>query len=146
MSHLKTIELICQQLELSADAGDWVMGMWQAIQFFDDIEDGEFEKARELNLQVLNFLLVDSPTNHFYFQNSLAISSCVAIQLAKWLAANDAENENARDEKSFMWRAGFYDLLLLVVMIDRGRTFANENARAILALYGEALPDYLEGR
>lgn len=143
MSHLKTIELICQQLALSAEASHWVVGMWQVIQFFDDIEDGEFEKAQEFNLQVLNFLLVDSPINNFYASNVFVISSAVAIQLAKWIAANSAEKANARDAKSYMWRAGFYDLLLMVVMLDRGRAFANENARAILSLYGETLPDYL---
>lgn len=138
-----TFRQICASLELSKSATDLVLGLWASCQFFDDVLDLDSEKAGSALDGVMRFLLIESHLSAFYQQNAIAISSCIAVQLAKWKAANYAEENGFADVKSYMWRAGFYDLLLLIVMLDKGIDYANASARDILQCYGEQFQEYL---
>jgi hypothetical protein len=42
-----------------------------------------------------------------------------------------------------MWRAGYYDLVLLVIQICHGYEKALLAAPSVMSLYGETLADYL---
>jgi hypothetical protein len=64
--------------------------------------------------------------------------------ILKWKASDDAERSGQADEKSFVWRATYYDLVLLVVLVCQGRESAMEKAGAVMALYGESFAKYRE--
>ena len=64
----------------------------------------------------------------------------MAVQLLKWQASDKAERDGRADAKSFMWRAGYYDLVLFVNLLCNGPSAPI----APLSLYGETLADYLK--
>lgn len=121
----------------------WLIGMWDAIQFLDDVADGE-TIARSAQDQAFNQLLVAMPSNPFFAANAGTLLPVVAVQLLKWQASDMVERAGKADAKSYMWRAGYYDLVLLVIQICHGYDKALVAAPTVMSLYGETLADYLE--
>lgn len=121
----------------------WLIGMWDAIQFLDDVADGEVI-SRSAQDQAFNQLLVAMPSNPFFAANAGALLPVVAVQLLKWQASDMVERAGNADAKSYMWRAGYYDLVLLTIQICHGYEKALVAAPAVMSLYGETLADYLK--
>jgi len=124
-------------LELPSQAVAWLLGMWDAIQFLDDVADGDEVSRAQLD-RALNQLLV----NPFFVAHASALLPVVAVQLLKWQASDRAEREGLADARSYMWRAGYYDLILLAVQICHGYETAVEMAPVVMELYGEKMEDY----
>jgi hypothetical protein len=129
------------QLDLPEPAVDWLLDLWQVIQAFDDIHDGD---PVEDVMPALWASLVSMPGNPFYQANAAALQSAVATAILKWHAANAAEYAGKVDEKSFVWRAGFYDIVLLVTLLCHGQSFALDLASTVMSMYGELFSDYRE--
>jgi hypothetical protein len=68
----------------------------------------------------------------------------LALLVMKWKASDDAERAGQADARSFIWRAGYYDLVLLVVLLTKGHATAMKDAVKIMHLYGEPLDVYLK--
>ena len=132
---------ILKQLNLPADAERWLGDVWNLIQLFDDIEDGD-EIAGADGVDVLWSVLVGMPMNPFFLAHQMTLTPIMMTQLLKWQAANEAEAEGEADERSYMWRAGYYDLVLAVHYICFGRGLTEPSGCAILSLYGESYSDY----
>lgn len=128
-------------LDLPSQAVAWLLGMWDAIQFLDDVADGDEVSRAQLD-RALNQLLVAMPSNPFFVAHASALLPVVAVQLLKWQASDKAEREGFADTRSYMWRAGYYDIILLAVQICHGYETAVEMAPAVMELYGEKLEDY----
>ncbi len=143
----KQEQIIRQSLEnglsLPCDAVNYLCDVWHAIQFFDDIQDGDAVETSDIS-RALWSLMVGIPQNPFYVKNSYRLSSNSAVQILKWNAANDAEAAGDHDERSFMWRAGFYDLVLDVVLICHGHEKIKGVEKTILGLYGDSYTEYSE--
>lgn len=119
------------------------MDVWRMIQAWDDVADGdEIERDRLGN--AIWASLVTMPANPFYIANFQALQAGLALQILKWQAAEDAERTGQADPRSFIWRAGFYDLVLLVVLLTKGHATAMKDAVKVMHLYGETLPEYLK--
>jgi len=127
---------------LPRDAASWLVMLYDAIQVFDDAWDGDDVAKPALSACIWN-TLVAMPQNKFFAANSDALLPAVGTMVMKWHAANAAEVSKTHDAKSFVWRAGYYDIVLLVVILCRGPEFAQENAKTILSLYGETLTGYM---
>ena len=122
-----------ESLGLPDDARAWVMDLWRVIQCLDDAQDGhKNEGAADAAFAVF----VRMPMNAFWQANAAALMSALVLSIIKWRAANEAEASGQADERSFMWRAGFYDVLALVTHICGGP------AVEALRLYGETFADY----
>ena len=132
------INEIINGLNLPPDAEQWLSDMWNVIQLFDDIEDGDPIEHKNGN-DVLWSVLVGMPLNPFFRANQDVLTPLVIVQIHKWQAANKAEAEGKADEKSYMWRAGYWDLVLLVCHLCHGRDI---DAQGALLLYGEPYADY----
>ena len=132
----KTFE---EALGLPSDAADYLCDIWGVIQFFDDVKDGDNPDTLEKSLWAV---LVKIPQNPFYVRNSYQLSSCSGLQILKWNAANTVEADGMHSEKSFSWRAGYYDLVLLVVQICHGAESVFGKEAEILSLYGESFENY----
>lgn len=131
------IEKAIQSLNLSQPAYNFVMDVWSLAQVFDDVTDGDEVKKDDLKRSIYA-AFVTLPTNSFYMQHSRELSSALFVAIEKWMLANKVEDEGKHDARSYMWRAGFYDVVALVCILD------NSDPHAALCLYGEKYEDYMK--
>lgn len=128
---------------ITGHAHDWVMGLWNAIQVFDDMADGDFPDRENL-LAMIADTLCNMPANPFFRAHMDTLCPLIAVAILKWKAADDAEREGKPNETSFVWRAGFYDIILAVVQLVHGEEVAKDAAQHVMRLYGENYADYHE--
>lgn len=128
---------------LPAPAVDWLMALFDVIQVFDDVADGDAVDRPDLNKAILDSL-VRMPANQFYLTYPAALSSALQTMILKWQASDRLEREGNAGPKAYMWRAGFYDVVLLVVSLCHGPEATQEAAHLVLELYGESLEDYMK--
>lgn len=117
----------------------WLLDVWGVIQVFDDVADAE-EVARHDLDSAIWASLVGMPSNPFFIQHASALLPVLGLQIQKWQASDYAERNGLADERSYMWRAGFYDLVLMCATLCGGCAAAK--AYGVLALYGEAYAAY----
>ena len=128
---------------LPAPAVEWLLMLWCAIQVFDDVADGDPVEREDLNATIWN-TLVGMSQNTFWQANSLTIAPVVASMILKWQASDQAERAGKADARSFVWRAGYYDVVLMVVAVCHGTQRATQAAQQVMELYGETLEDYMK--
>lgn len=122
---------------------DWLIMIFDIIQVFDDVADGDSVKRDDLNATIWNSL-VGMHQNEFFMSNSNHLVPLLAVSILKWQGSDTSERLGRADAKSFMWRAGYYDLVLMAVSIVHGAECATKNSHLVMDLYGENLTDYLE--
>lgn len=130
-----------QVLELPADAAVWLLDVWHMIQVFDDVADGDPVSRPALD-QAIWKCFVGMPSNPFYVAHADQLHPALATAILKWQAADAAETRGEADERSFVWRAAYYDIVLLVVLLIHGYPRAMELAAHVMALYGEDFAEY----
>ncbi len=130
-----------ETLKLPDDAVMFLMDLWNAIQVFDDVADGDEVKRADLNKAVWASL-AGIQLNAFYAANMPMLMPVVSLQIVKWLASDEFERMGAADERSFVWRAGFYDVVCMVCILIHGPD--HQVALTALQLYGEDLEEYLK--
>ena len=127
--------------DLPPDAVRWLLDLWHVIQVWDDVADDDVVARADLDRAIFASL-VTLPANPFYLTHAQALAPMLAGLVLKWKAADDAEILGMADERSFMWRAGYYDVILTIVMLVHGGTKAMSVARHIMQLYGEPFAEY----
>ena len=127
--------------DLPADAVQWLLDLWHVIQVWDDVADDDPILRADLDRAIFGSL-VSLPANPFYLTHAQALAPMLAGLVLKWKAADDVEVAGQADERSFMWRAGYYDVILTVVMLTHGGVQAMRVARHIMHLYGEPFASY----
>lgn len=130
-------------LALPAPAIDWLLMLFEAIQVFDDVADGDPVEREDLNAVIWN-TLVGMNQNAFWIANSQSLAPVVATMILKWQASDQAERDGKADAKSFVWRAGYYDVVLMTVALCHGTQQATEKAQQVMELYGETFEDYMK--
>jgi len=128
---------------LPQSASDWLIMLYEATQLFDDVADGDPIKREDLNA-VLWATLVAMPVNDFYRAHQIELGALVANFILKWQASDVAERNKTHDEVSFVWRAGFYDVVLGAVRLCHGPALAHNLAVKVMKLYGEKYADYVK--
>jgi hypothetical protein len=128
---------------LPTPAVEWLLMVFDAIQVFDDVADGDAVERKDLNATIWN-TLVGMHQNQFFIANSHHLVPLLATMILKWQASDTAERQGKADAKSFGWRAGYYDLILMTVSLIHGAGFATQNAHLVMALYGENFEDYMK--
>jgi hypothetical protein len=130
-------------LALPAPATEWLLMLWGAIQVFDDVADGDPVEREDLNAAIWN-TLVGMNQNSFWAANSITLAPVVATMILKWQGSDQAERTGKADARSYVWRAGYYDVVMMVVALCHGTKYATDNAHLVMALYGETLEDYMK--
>jgi hypothetical protein len=130
-------------LLLPAPVVEWLVMVYDAIQVFDDVADGDTVERKDLNATIWN-TLVGMHQNQFFITNSHHLVPLLATAIMKWQASDQAERAGEADAKSFVWRAGYYDLILMAVSLTHGPGFATKNAHLVMDLYGEKFEDYMK--
>jgi len=128
---------------LPAPAVEWLLMLWNAIQVFDDVADGDPVEREDLNATIWN-TLVGMSQNTFWQANSQTLAPVVASMILKWQASDQAERAGKADARSFVWRAGYYDVVLMAVALCHGTQRATQSAQQVMELYGETLEDYMK--
>lgn len=131
-----------ETLALPDDAREWLMALWNVVQVFDDMADGDFPERDRLDAAIYD-AIVGLPNNGFFQRHSVILLPLLAVAILKWKASDAAERAGSPSPVSFVWRAGFYDIVLAAVQIAHGVDNAMQMAGSVMALYGEKLPDYL---
>jgi hypothetical protein len=134
---------LSQGLYLPPDAVRWLLDLFHAFQVFDDFADGDPVERNDLNAVIWN-TLVGMHQNPFYAAHSYCLSSVIGVNILKWQASDTLERAGKADAKSYMWRAGYYDVVLTVVQLCHGEVFAAQNAHVVSALYGETYDEYMK--
>lgn len=130
-----------EAFQIKGDAHDWLMGLWNAIQVFDDMADGDFPDRDELMTAISDTLCI-MPANPFFRANADTLLPLVAVAILKWRASDDAERNGKPSAMAYAWRAGFYDIVLAVVQIVHGHDVAMGAAVDVMHLYGEKFAEY----
>jgi hypothetical protein len=132
------------ELCLSDPASEFLIILWNSLQFFDDVLDEDKELDRKEPKLVLIDLLLRLPLNPFYQKHLLSVTPLIANIGLQWNAAELAEVSGRADAKSFVWRSSYYQLVLHVFMLEKGIEEAMRYSESILRIYGEELDDYLQ--
>lgn len=132
-----------ETLSLSEEASDWLIALWEVIQLFDDVADKDPIDRDELDMVIWN-TLVGMPANVFYQRNIHVLTPLLSIMVLKWKASDTVERNGEACATSFVWRAGYYDLVLATVQLEHGAQAAMDIGHAVLKLYGESLEDYMK--
>jgi hypothetical protein len=130
-----------EHFQLPASAVEWLLMMFQVTQVFDDVADSDVVYRNDLDKCIWN-TLVAMPLNHFFSVNAATLLPIVAVNILKWQASDRAEKAGEADARSFVWRAGFYDLCMIAVQLCHGTEKALELSADVIKLYGESFDDY----
>lgn len=128
-------------LKLPNDASAWLFTVWKMIQTFDDFADGDTVSRKRLDDVILDSL-VRMPGNSFFQRNSSWLLPALMQMVIKWQASDLAERNGKADARSYVWRAGFYDVVCLVATLVHGPS--SELALTALSMYGETFEQYME--
>lgn len=132
-----------ETLCLSDDATEWLIGLWEVIQLFDDIADGDPLDRDDVDAAIWN-ALVGLPANAFYQRNAHVLIPLMSVAVLKWKASDQVERNGEACATSFVWRAGYYDIVLATAQIEHGVEAAMDIGPVILKLYGESLEEYMK--
>lgn len=142
MTERESLELNFREiLELPEPAIDWLLMLWNFIQVLDDVADKDPVSRSNLDAAIWDSL-VGIPANPFYAQFSGWLVPACAQMVMKWQASDIAERAGVADERSYMWRAGYYDIVCLVVALVHGPDV--QKSYAALSLYGEGCAEYMK--
>lgn len=132
-----------ETFSLSDEASDWLISLWEVIQLFDDIVDGDAVDRDDVDTVIWNSL-VGMPANAFYQRNAHVLIPLMSVAVLKWKASDDVERSGGACATSFVWRAGYYDIVLAAVQIEHGVQSAMDIGPVVLNLYGESLEEYMK--
>lgn len=124
------------------DAVEFLNIVWRSIQFIDDVQDGD--KPKTSTTDFMHDMFFTLHTNLFYINHFQSLNSAIFVMIAKWHAANVFEERGEPTHLSFVWRAGFYDLALLVFYLCKGYKNGVIAAPTILSYYGEDYNAYIQ--
>lgn len=139
----QTIRLHMQALGLPPDAVEWLVMLWGCIQVFDDVADDDPVKRCDLDTVIMNTLVL-MPGNPFFRANSSHLIPVVMTAILKWKASDTVEKAGKADARSYMWRASYYDVVLMVVALCHGPQAAMDASDSVMLLYGETFAGYLK--
>lgn len=126
---------------LPPQAQAWLLDLWNLIQVLDDATDGD--KADPLAVRRATWAIFQNmPLNDFYRQYVAILQPVLVLQLLKWEGANVVEARGEANEKSYVWRAGFYEVVLMCCHLCG----LNDMAHACMEMYGETFDEYKEGQ
>lgn len=144
MKDAKTIDTLCGHLlaiGIPLNATQWLLDLYHVIQVFDDMADGD-PSDRESVDKAVWLSLYAMPTNPFFILNAHELLPAVSELILKWKASDQMERDGKADARSFMLRAGYYDVVLKVGQLANGIDWAMKNASLVYSLYGENFEEY----
>lgn len=116
----------------------WLLELWNVIQVLDDAHDGDKASADDVT-RATWAVFQTMPMNEFFREYAMVLQPILWMQLLKWEAANILEARGEADERTYMHRAGYYDVVMMCCHLcgikDAGPT--------CVKLYGETFAEYI---
>ena len=136
VSHLRN-------LELTEPAIAYLLTVWDLFQGLDDWVDGDTVSREAQNRVIWTACIGLGP---FHAEHFAALQPVMANAVLKWQASDWVERHGETEQltKAYVWRAGYYDLVLQVVLLVRGVEAATRLAPMVMGMYGEKQEDYLK--
>jgi hypothetical protein len=128
---------------LPAPAIEWLVMLFEATQVFDDVADGDPVDRQALDATIWN-TLIGMNQNPFWIAHGHNLAPVVATMILKWQASDQAERAGEADAKAYVWRAGYYDVVLMVIQLCHGANSAKLMAKQVMQLYGETYEEYMK--
>lgn len=130
----------------NVDAVGFLIVLWRVIQFFDDVYDCDVDQKhiKDNVAKALFDAIIALNDNKFFIENRAVLLPSMSVMILKWTASNVSEENQNVSAQSYMWRAGYYDVVLLVNLLCNGIANTEVNANKILSIYGESFDDYLK--
>lgn len=95
--------------------------MWEAMQDWDDLED----EGKTDHNRLLAWMMIDKEYHPFFAPNAHILRPAMLQVYLKWSASNVLDRGSRLDvAKSYMLRAGYYDVLHLIAYIVGGHDWA----------------------
>ena len=130
-------------LQLPDVSQQWLLNVWDALQGLDDWYDND-EVDSQQKQQAIYTILVELPNNPFYAEYRHWLTPLMSSLVLKWCGANQMEEKQEHNAVSYVWRAAYYDLVLMVVNIVHGFDVASKASSYVAKMYGEPLEAYLK--
>ena len=145
MTDAENEKLLAKRLEedagLSSSAISWLVSVFRSAQTLDDYADGDDVPRAQLDRLIWD-CLAGCHLNPFFQRHSAQLLPVLACAILQWKASDTMERGGRADARSFVWRASFYQLVLMSMMLEHGPMTAMNNAHIAMLLYGENLEDY----
>jgi len=139
MTHAESLQSAFKNtLKLPDDAVEWLLNLWYVIQLFDDVVDGDAIQRDDADRALIAALL-GMPSSPFWLRNHTVLIPVMLLALSKWQASDSQERTGNVSATSFVWRASYYDVVLVVCHIVHGSNF---NPVDVMQIYGESFEDY----
>lgn len=143
INELNLIRALTTDLHLPEPAVQWLVSLYNAAQVFDDVADNGQILRHNLNRAIWD-TLVAMPQNEFFLQHGAYLLPVLGVNIIKWQTADIEERNGRVNAKTYMWRAGFFDIVLQVVQLCHGVDSAMHLAPMVLKMYAEEFNDYLK--
>jgi hypothetical protein len=130
-----------QALELPPAAVDYLCELFECIQALDDWVDGD-PVTREDKDRAIWGSFAGLQLQPWFLNNSPLLLPLHATAVLKWKGADTVERSGGNLHVAYVWRAGFFDIVLQCVLIAHGAPKAMRLAHLVIALYGESFDDY----
>lgn len=128
-------------LGLPPSVQSWLLDLWALIQVLDDAADGDKPDPAAVR-KATWAIFQNMPLNDFYRQYQAMLQPVLILQLLKWEAANEVEAKGLASEKTYVWRAGYYDVVLMCCLLC-GR---DDVGHGVMEMYGETFAEYMGGQ
>ena len=126
-----------------ADAMAFLRGLFILFQGIDDYYDGDLtdkDDIVDLHFNALSELY----GNPFFRRYGHKITPMIESAHLQWQSANRMESSGLANEKSYMLRAYYYQIVHFCAAQLYGNSFAINNAISFQRFYGETYSDYIE--
>jgi hypothetical protein len=137
---IETLENACLYFfKGNVQAVNLVVMYFEACHLFDDLIDKDKVNEDAEILRVFRYLIFSIPTNPVYRAIPSLPDHMMNIYL-RWIDSTNMEKmENPDIEKTYMLRAGLYDLMSIIACYLYGAEWAEEIGPQIRSLYGETI-------
>lgn len=128
-------------LGLPPVAQSWLLDLWNLTQVLDDAMDGDKASPRDVS-RATWAIFQTMPLNEFFQKYATVLQPVLWLQLLKWEAANVVEGLGLANEKSYVWRAGYYDVVLMCCHLCG----LADSGHGVMEMYGETFSEYIAGQ
>lgn len=116
----------------------WLVELWNLTQVLDDAMDGDRADPAAVS-RATWAVFQNMPLNDFYRHYVAILQPVLVLQLLKWEACNKIEADKGHNALTYAWRAGFYEVVLMVCHLCG----LDGKGPEVAAMYGETLDAYL---
>lgn len=139
---LVSIKVHLEAVLFDANAVALCLDLYRLCQIWDDWYDGDISSKDDI-LQSFRIALFEIPTNPFFDAFRKTLTPLLLSVLQQWEVANQMEDGKESPEKSYMLRAGVYQIFHMCLFLAHGDEHAKKHGKDVYSIYGEDVVGFL---